>query len=67
MNFVATYRNLSLSKKMMVVLLPLVFIVLVVLIALFYTGAVKALEDTAVGALTTMTADFHKKAESFIF
>ena len=67
MNFVATYRNLSLSKKMMVVLLPLVFIVLVVLIALFYTGAVKALEDTAVGSLTTMTADFHKKAESFIF
>ena len=48
MKLLKTYKNLSIAKKMMVVLLPAIIIAFLVLIVLFYNGAVNTLEDTSV-------------------
>ncbi|HPB55945.1 MAG TPA: hypothetical protein PLB68_08295, partial [Candidatus Aminicenantes bacterium] len=66
MKLLKTYKNLSIAKKMMVVLLPAIIIAFLVLIVLFYNGAVNTLEDTSVRDLAKITADFHEKALGFI-
>ena len=66
MKLLKSYKDLSIAKKMMVVLLPAIIIAFLVLSVLFDNGAVNTLEETSIRDLTKITDDFHEKALGFI-